>query len=217
MSTCEPRHESDTTYSSKLFPSHIYTGSSLKLILRRHLFRQVSNWYHILSRTRWFWSRAAFRVSTEKRCLYRTRLARARNIKRFQQFFNVSSVSDARPSLSAHSSGIDMVKRFSITLTALSFAAIVTCSPTWHGGGGNSTTVASSMTPSSTAAAASASPTVPYASDDPNGILWTPDSNVVPEPVRGSLGASILGPQNIPLELQNADSMAPPTTDNGDV
>ena len=78
-------------------------------------------------------------------------------------------------------------------------------------------TVGPSMRASPTSAAASASPTVPNAGDDPNGILWTPYSNVVPEPVRGSGGGSILGPQNVPVALQNADSMAPPTTDNGDV
>ncbi|KAF8556530.1 oxalate decarboxylase, partial [Imleria badia] len=88
----------------------------------------------------------------------------------------------------------------------------------------NSTAVAattvgslSSSTASSTSAAASASPTVPYASDDPNEILWTPDEDILPEPVRGSLGAPMLGPHNVPIELQNADLLAPPTTDNGDI
>ncbi|KAF8442158.1 RmlC-like cupin domain-containing protein [Boletus edulis BED1] len=75
----------------------------------------------------------------------------------------------------------------------------------------------SSLTASSTSAAASASPTVPYASDDPNAVLWTQDSNILPEPERGNLGGSILGPQNIPIELQNPDELAPPTTDYGDI
>ena len=66
-------------------------------------------------------------------------------------------------------------------------------------------------------AAASPSPTVPFASPNPNGILWTEDSDVVPSAVRGSLGASVLGPQNVPLDLQNADFLAPPSTDSGTV
>lgn len=58
---------------------------------------------------------------------------------------------------------------------------------------------------------------VPYASDDPNVRLWEPDTPIEPEAERESLGADILGPQNIPLELESADLLAPPTTDHGDV
>lgn len=68
---------------------------------------------------------------------------------------------------------------------------------------------------SSVTSAPAASPTVPYASDDPNYPLWNEDEDIIPEAIRGTLGASILGPQNIPLELQNPDLLAPPTTDAG--
>ncbi|KAL6298649.1 oxalate decarboxylase [Sparassis latifolia] len=61
------------------------------------------------------------------------------------------------------------------------------------------------------------SPTVPYASDDPNTPLWGLDSDIVPQAIRSTLGASVLGPQNIPLELQNSALLAPPTTDQGSV
>ncbi|KIK93423.1 hypothetical protein PAXRUDRAFT_829015 [Paxillus rubicundulus Ve08.2h10] len=72
--------------------------------------------------------------------------------------------------------------------------------------------------PSSSASAPAATPTVPYASDDPNYPLWTEESvGVHPEPIRGQLGTTILGPKNIPIEMQNSDVLAPPTTDNGDV
>ena len=72
--------------------------------------------------------------------------------------------------------------------------------------------------PSASSPAPAATPTVAYASDDPNYSLWTANSiDVNPQPVRGGLGADILGPQNIPIELQNADSLAPPTTDHGSV
>ncbi|KAL4067020.1 RmlC-like cupin domain-containing protein [Scleroderma yunnanense] len=70
---------------------------------------------------------------------------------------------------------------------------------------------------SEVSSAPAATPTVPYASDDPNYPLWGPESNITPEPIRGELGATILGPQNVPVELQNPDLLAPPTTDNGHV
>lgn len=43
------------------------------------------------------------------------------------------------------------------------------------------------------------------------------ESNLNPEPIRGSTGASILGPQNIPVEVQNLALLAPPATDNGNI
>lgn len=78
-------------------------------------------------------------------------------------------------------------------------------------------TVLAAPSPSEVSSAPAASPTVPYASDDPNNPLWSPESNITPEPVRGQLGATILGPQNVPLELENPDLLAPPSTDNGHV
>ena len=68
------------------------------------------------------------------------------------------------------------------------------------------------------ASAASASPTVAYASDSANGLMWNPDTtetNV--QPIRGALGSTILGPQNVAIEQQNPDLLAPPTTDHGTV
>ncbi|EMD31297.1 hypothetical protein CERSUDRAFT_89158 [Gelatoporia subvermispora B] len=82
-----------------------------------------------------------------------------------------------------------------------------------------SSSVASLSSGTSSSSAADATPTVPYASDNPNDRLWniteTNLTAVVPE--RGSIGASILGPQNVPLDVQNADLLAPPTTDSGDI
>ncbi|ESK87504.1 oxalate decarboxylase [Moniliophthora roreri MCA 2997] len=81
----------------------------------------------------------------------------------------------------------------------------------------NSTSVAPSLA-SSSSSAPEPSATVPFASTDPNLPLWGPDSDPsVPAPVRGPLGAPILGPDNPPLELQNPDLLAPPTTDNGQI
>jgi hypothetical protein len=71
---------------------------------------------------------------------------------------------------------------------------------------------------SSVASAPAATQTVPYASDDPNTVLWSPDDkNVQPEPVRGKFGATILGPQNVEIDRQNPDLLGPPTTDHGSV
>ena len=70
------------------------------------------------------------------------------------------------------------------------------------------------VVPSSAAAAPAASPTVAFAKDDPNGILWTDDSDMQPEAIRGTLGASVIGPQNVPIDLENADFLAPPSTDS---
>jgi len=59
---------------------------------------------------------------------------------------------------------------------------------------------------------------VPYTDSNPNKALWTPASpQGRPQPNRSGKGAPLLGPENIPLELQNADLLAPPTTDNGQV
>ncbi|EKM56990.1 uncharacterized protein PHACADRAFT_92227 [Phanerochaete carnosa HHB-10118-sp] len=75
----------------------------------------------------------------------------------------------------------------------------------------------SSETEPSSTSAAPASETVAPASDDPNYVAWTPDYTGTPEAIRGSLGSTVIGPQNVPLDLQNADMLAPPTTDNGAV
>lgn len=61
------------------------------------------------------------------------------------------------------------------------------------------------------------SQTVPPASDDPNYPVYPPDVPGPAQPIRGDLGAAILGPQDIPIQQQNPDILAPPSTDNGDV
>jgi hypothetical protein len=76
---------------------------------------------------------------------------------------------------------------------------------------------ASAAATSSTSPAATPSPTVAYASDDPNYSYLDQYQSGTPEPIIGAAGANILGPQNIPLERQSPDFMAPPTTDSGSV
>ncbi|KAI9453307.1 oxalate decarboxylase, partial [Lactarius psammicola] len=68
-----------------------------------------------------------------------------------------------------------------------------------------------------TSTAPSESATVVPASDDPNYPIFPPGSDVSAQPIRDGLGATILGPQNVPLQQQNPDLLAPPTTDHGNV
>nr|BAQ25797.1 oxalate decarboxylase 2 [Grifola frondosa] len=79
----------------------------------------------------------------------------------------------------------------------------------------SSVSIVASSSIASTAPAPSE--TVPLASDDPNAALWNADTTIDPQAIRGSLGATILGPQNIDIDRQNADFLAPPTTDAGDI
>ncbi|KAI0684759.1 oxalate decarboxylase [Cytidiella melzeri] len=65
--------------------------------------------------------------------------------------------------------------------------------------------------------ASEATQTAPYAFTDSNKVLWTEVDKVTPEAIRGSLGATILGPNNVPSSLQNPDLLAPPSTDAGTV
>lgn len=81
----------------------------------------------------------------------------------------------------------------------------------------SSAALASSDVSTPSLAAPQSSPTVELASDNPNGLLWTMNSPITPEAIRGSLGSNILGPQNVPVDLQNADFLAPPSTDAGTV
>ncbi|TFK52225.1 oxalate decarboxylase [Heliocybe sulcata] len=78
---------------------------------------------------------------------------------------------------------------------------------------------APAATGTSTSSVAQGSPTVPYASDDPNYPLWNDTIDSTPEPIRGKLGANILGPHNVPSKLakENPDLLASPATAHGDV
>ena len=44
-----------------------------------------------------------------------------------------------------------------------------------------------------------------------------PGGNGLPQPIRGGIGASILGPRNTPTERENPDLIVPPQTDSGTV
>ncbi len=74
----------------------------------------------------------------------------------------------------------------------------------------------STAVPTSTDTSFEETTTAGFISTDPNNVLWneTSDPSVV-TPQRGTLGAPILGPDNIPIDLQNPDLFAPPTTDSG--
>ena len=50
-----------------------------------------------------------------------------------------------------------------------------------------------------------------------NTVKETRSTNGAPQPIIGDRGASILGPRNIPIELENPDGMIAPETDAGTV
>ncbi|KAJ7471014.1 oxalate decarboxylase [Mycena latifolia] len=105
-------------------------------------------------------------------------------------------------------------------LCALSLAAFAASAPA--SGVSSASAVLSSSAVSSASAtagspassAAQPTATVPFASTDPNLPLWGLDSGD-PQPIRESYGASILGPANGPIQQENPDLLAPPTTDSG--
>ena len=120
----------------------------------------------------------------------------------------------------ASSSDVSSVASLSLTSEAASAtpsSAVVSASAIQSSAISSSAAVSVSALASGTSSALPASETVPYASDDPNDILWSEDSTTNPQPIRESLGATILGPQNVPVALQNPDMLAPPTTDNGNM
>jgi oxalate decarboxylase len=43
------------------------------------------------------------------------------------------------------------------------------------------------------------------------------DSDGLPQPIQGNLGATILGPRNLPLEHENPDLLTSPQTDAGTI
>lgn len=61
----------------------------------------------------------------------------------------------------------------------------------------------------------------PLAANTPVAELLTNPSDMVgaevPAPIRDTLGATIVGPQNTPLQFENPDFLAPPSTDAGNV
>lgn len=108
-------------------------------------------------------------------------------------------------------------------ILAATFVGIVVAAPAAVSSGLSASRSSSAIsgsgtsTPSSSASASDASPTVPYASDDPNEVLWNSDTDTIPQAIRGSLGATVLGPQDVGIVKENPDLLAPPTTDAGTV
>jgi len=71
--------------------------------------------------------------------------------------------------------------------------------------------------PVTTAGFAPLTPNGPVAPilSDPEDMVKSPQG--VPAPIRDTLGAEILGPQNVALQFESPDFLAPPTTDSGSV
>ncbi|KAJ7146755.1 oxalate decarboxylase [Mycena epipterygia] len=102
-------------------------------------------------------------------------------------------------------------------LCAVHLAAFVASAPAVSSPAVSSvSSAASSSVPAASPPSSAAVPTatVPFASTDPNWPLWGLDSGD-PQPIRESYGATILGPDNIQIDQENPDLLAPPTTDSG--
>ena len=79
--------------------------------------------------------------------------------------------------------------------------------------------VSTGSSPSGTSASTLLEPsaTVAPISLDPNEPLWNASVVDTPQAIRGSLGASVLGPTDAEIVKQNPDLLAPPSTDAGAV
>ena len=108
----------------------------------------------------------------------------------------------------------DMIKP--LLLSALIFAATSLGIPAAN--------TSSNATQSSPASLSVSAPpeweTVTPASDDPNAPVYEPvyEPEADPDPpeaIRGQLGGTVIGPQNVVMDMQNPDLLAPPSTDAG--
>lgn len=73
--------------------------------------------------------------------------------------------------------------------------------PAGSGGSVSSSPAAkSSGSPTQTSSAAQPSFTTGTTSDDPNDSLWDEFQSETPEAIRGTLGATVIGPQNVALD-----------------
>ncbi|KAF9007406.1 oxalate decarboxylase [Cyathus striatus] len=103
----------------------------------------------------------------------------------------------------------------SVVSSAISSAAIPSASAFVSSAAKSSHTSTATATASGTSSAPAATATVPFISLDPNGPLWNINSTTTPEAIRGSLGASVMGPTDEYTVKQNPDMLAPPSTDHG--
>jgi len=112
-------------------------------------------------------------------------------------------------SLAAPSPAADSAPAISVAPASKAPTSAVSGSPVAH---------SSSVVPaSSTESFPPESATVAPASSFPNFPTWSQDTTEIPEAVNDGLGASIMGPENVALDQQNPDFLAPPTTDAGSI
>ena len=73
--------------------------------------------------------------------------------------------------------------------------------------------------PVSSSSAPASAPTVPSIDLNPNAPAWDPDTQdpANAQPIRGDLGAPLMGPTDKWTAVQNPDLIAAPSTDHGSV
>ena len=74
-----------------------------------------------------------------------------------------------------------------------------------------------SSSPSGTSTLLEPTATVAPISQNPNEPLWNASVVDTPQGIRGTLGATVIGPTDAEIVKQNPDLLAPPTTDAGTV
>ncbi|PPQ63230.1 hypothetical protein CVT24_005690 [Panaeolus cyanescens] len=117
--------------------------------------------------------------------------------------FAAPAVSD--PAVSAPSAAVTP----SVAVSAIPSAAVSSSFP-------DGAKTSSHPTATATASAPPASETLPVIDLDPNSVLWGPTSGT-PDAIRGSTGATVLGPVDASIDQENPDFLAPPSTDHGSV
>ena len=111
-----------------------------------------------------------------------------------------------------------MSRFLALVLCSVLYGSTVLSAPVSDASSGSSSASPTLDATHTSSSAAMPSPTVPYASDDPNYWLWnSTETTSDPQPQRGTLGGNIMGPQNVEMDRQNPDILAPPTTDSGTV
>ncbi|KAH8118035.1 RmlC-like cupin domain-containing protein, partial [Phellopilus nigrolimitatus] len=102
-------------------------------------------------------------------------------------------------------------------LLCLVLASAAVAAPAAMSASSFAVSASSSSSASSVLSALSEAQTVVPASDEPNDPVWSQNTNETIAVVNGQLGAAAISPDDMMLDRQNPDMLAPPTTDSGSV
>lgn len=103
----------------------------------------------------------------------------------------------------------DLAMMTSLCIIALLFFGLVNSAPAID------LAASSPSTATPTKSAAQSTATVPFIALEPNGPFWDTTFQGSPQPIRGSLGAKLLGPTDDAIVKENPDLLTPPSADHG--